>query len=116
MMSFRDLFCGTSYWKTQSSVWYDEFRKVYRPHRICKKCGNISRWATKYCPQCGRRMTHETIPTAYVPTKEVNIERYNNRWKKLQQEEEEWSERLHKGVPIEEYRQHEEREKHPRHI
>jgi hypothetical protein len=61
-------------------------------------------------------MTHETIPTAYVPTKEVNIERYNNRWKKLQQEEEEWSERLYKGVPIEEYRQHEEREKYPRHI
>lgn len=110
-MKLRDLLCGKSYWKTQSSVWFDEIRKVYRPHRMCVKCGQISRWATKYCPHCGRHMTHETIPTAYIPTKEVKVAPLNNRWITLQKEEEEWAERLHRGVPVEEVRRHEKAEK-----
>jgi hypothetical protein len=100
------IYRAKTYWVTQSRVWFDELRKEYRPLRMCNVCHHITRWPSHYCPNCGRKMTHETNPTGSVKKYELIEDQWGlKRWNKLYREEEEWNARLSKGVPIKEYQQ-----------
>ena len=109
----RDLLCGKSYWVTKSRVWQD-FRNEYHPQRMCKKCGYINRFATPYCPKCGRTMSHETVPTGIIPKEQIIEDEHGQKyWGTLYDRERVWNFMLHKGVSNKVYRQHEEAEKKP---
>ena len=100
----RGLLRGKSYWITQSRVWRNDWIGTYHPYRKCANCSHVSRFASNYCPNCGRKMTHETKPIDIISAHHIIDEHGTKRWNDLYQEEQEWEARLLKGVPIEEYR------------